>query len=88
MAKLGFVAAGLGVTLVPTLAAGAIRPDVVVVPLDRRDLPVREVHVATARGLPPSPAARAFVRLLRREAGTGVGPEAGTGAGGQGGSGE
>ncbi|MFE0459667.1 LysR family transcriptional regulator [Kitasatospora sp. NPDC058965] len=70
MAKLGFVAAGLGVTLVPTLAAGAVRPDVVVVPLDKRDLPVREVHAATVRGLPPSAAARAFLRLLRREAAT------------------
>lgn len=65
MAKLGLVAAGLGITLVPTLAADAVRADVAVVPLDRRDLPVREVHAALARGLTPSPAAHAFLELLK-----------------------
>ncbi|TQF02918.1 LysR family transcriptional regulator [Kitasatospora acidiphila] len=65
MAKLGLVAAGLGITLVPTLAADAVRADVAVVPLDRRDLPVREVHAALARGLTPSPAAHAFLKLLK-----------------------
>jgi DNA-binding transcriptional LysR family regulator len=66
MAKLGLVAAGLGITLVPTLAADAVRADVVVVPLDRRDLPVREVHAALTRGLTPSPAALAFLELLKQ----------------------
>jgi DNA-binding transcriptional LysR family regulator len=59
--KLGFVAAGLAVTLVPRLAAGpgGVRPDVVVRPL-RDDLPVRHVHVA----LPTDPAPLAAARTL------------------------
>lgn len=43
-AKQGFVAAGLGVTLVPQLAAEAMRPDIVLRPV--RDLPARRVFVA------------------------------------------
>ncbi|MGW6915801.1 LysR family transcriptional regulator [Kitasatospora sp. NPDC054939] len=68
MAKLGFVAAGLGITLVPALAARAVRPDVTVVPLDPGDLPRREVHAATASGLTPSPAALAYLQLLKEHA--------------------
>nr|WP_329180603.1 hypothetical protein [Streptomyces sp. NBC_01477] len=44
LAKLGFVAQGLGVTLLPSLAVGAVRPDVALVPLPGR-------RAAGARGL-------------------------------------
>ncbi|WP_279198040.1 LysR family transcriptional regulator, partial [Kitasatospora aureofaciens] len=40
-AKLGLVAAGLGPTLIPSLAARAARPDITLVPLHPDDTPVR-----------------------------------------------
>jgi len=62
--KQGFVAAGLGVTLVPALAAVAARRDVVLVPLGDQG-PVRTVYAALpARGT-PAPAVTAFVDHLR-----------------------
>ncbi|WP_344915759.1 LysR family transcriptional regulator [Streptosporangium oxazolinicum] len=64
--KFGFVAAGLGVTLVPAIAAYAVPSDLVLRSLG--DLaPRRTVYAA----LPPAPlaAARALVRLLARKAG-------------------
>jgi len=66
-AKQGFVAAGLGVTLVPRLAAGAMRGDVVVLPL-RDEAAVRRVFVARAAGAPALPAADRFAALLRETA--------------------
>lgn len=66
-AKQGFVAAGLGVTLVPRLAAGAMRGDVVVRPL--RDPAVRRVFAARPRDAPALPAAERFVDLLRATVG-------------------
>ncbi|TDQ54215.1 LysR family transcriptional regulator [Actinorugispora endophytica] len=68
IAKQGFVAAGLGVTLVPALAAGVARPDLAVVPLHPDDVPPRAVYAATARGITPSPAAAAFLAALRDSA--------------------
>lgn len=68
-AKLGLVAAGLGITLVPSLAAAAMRADVVLVPLQGGDVPRRRVYAATARARTPSPAATAFVALLLSVAG-------------------
>ena len=65
-AKQGFVAAGLGVTLVPTLAASAVRPDVVVVALDPREITPRSVFVATPEGVEDSAAVTAFVEILER----------------------
>jgi DNA-binding transcriptional LysR family regulator len=47
-AKLGLVAAGLGITLVPSLLAGAVRPDVVVKPLRAAETTARAVVVATS----------------------------------------
>jgi len=47
-AKLGLVAAGLGVTLVPGLAAGALRPDVVVRRVRAEEPMTRAVYAATA----------------------------------------
>jgi DNA-binding transcriptional LysR family regulator len=58
VAKQGFVAAGLGITLIPSLAVGSVRPDVALVPLHRDDSPVRVIHAATPAGI-ASPAALA-----------------------------
>jgi DNA-binding transcriptional LysR family regulator len=62
-AKQGFVAAGLGLALVPTLSAHAIRPDIVLRPLHPDDAPVRQIHAATRPGK-PSPAVAAFLNHL------------------------
>ncbi|MEI5100412.1 LysR substrate-binding domain-containing protein [Streptomyces sp. PmtG] len=48
-AKQGYVAAGLGVTLVPALAAHGIRRDVALVPVRDEGAPARAVYAATAR---------------------------------------
>jgi DNA-binding transcriptional LysR family regulator len=47
-AKLGLVAAGLGITLVPSLAADAVRADIALVSLDPDDGPARGVYAATS----------------------------------------
>jgi DNA-binding transcriptional LysR family regulator len=59
--KFGFVAAGLGVTLVPELAARAVPHDLVLMPL-RGQMPARTVYAA----LPdrPLPAARELAEML------------------------
>jgi DNA-binding transcriptional LysR family regulator len=67
-AKLGLVAAGLGITLVPSLSAGAARPDVALVKLARDEVPVRAVFAATPRSVRASPAVEAFVAVLREAA--------------------
>ncbi|MFF0554752.1 LysR family transcriptional regulator [Streptomyces sp. NPDC020472] len=66
IAKLGAVAAGLGVTLVPALAAASVRPDVALVTLHPEDAPYRRICAAT----PPAPtvAATAFLAVLRETA--------------------
>jgi len=63
-AKQGFVAAGLGVTLVPALAAASVRPDVVLVVLDPQEIAPRSVFAATPEGVADSAAVRAFLELL------------------------
>ncbi|MGR6998084.1 LysR substrate-binding domain-containing protein [Yinghuangia aomiensis] len=68
IAKQGLVAAGLGVTLVPALAAGALRADLAVCALDADEVPVRTVHAATRRGVAPSAATAAFLGQLRAAA--------------------
>ncbi|MGW0421384.1 LysR family transcriptional regulator [Streptomyces sp. NPDC003015] len=68
-AKQGYVAAGLGVTLVPALAAQAVRPDVVLLPVLDEGAPARAVYAATPRGRASSPAVAAFVAALREAAG-------------------
>ncbi|MFD9005595.1 LysR family transcriptional regulator [Streptomyces sp. NPDC059582] len=68
----GFVAAGLGVTLIPRLGLGGRHPDVVVREV-REPEPVRSIYAAVRATAPPQPALRAFVRALREAAGTGVG---------------
>ncbi|MEU7836275.1 MULTISPECIES: LysR family transcriptional regulator [unclassified Nonomuraea] len=59
--KFGCVAAGLGVTLVPELAARAVPADLVLRPL-RGLVPARKVYAALPEV--PLPSAREFVRLL------------------------
>lgn len=67
-AKLGLVSAGLGVTLIPALAARAARPDLALVPLHPEDTPVRLVQTATLRGRSVPPATAAFLDTLRTAA--------------------
>jgi DNA-binding transcriptional LysR family regulator len=62
-AKLGLVAAGLGVTLVPGLAAAAVRPDVALVRI-RSGPASRQVLVATRSGGDRSASATRFGELL------------------------
>lgn len=66
IAKQGFVAAGLGITLIPSLAAGAARRDIVLVPLHPDDSPMRRVYAATPAGVTASPALTAFLGHLDR----------------------
>ncbi|MDR6973630.1 DNA-binding transcriptional LysR family regulator [Streptomyces sp. 3330] len=67
-AKQGYVAAGLGVALVPALAASSVRPDVVLLPVLDEDAPARAVYAATGQGRSLTPAAAAFVTALREAA--------------------
>lgn len=64
-AKQGYVAAGLGVTLVPALAAESVRPDIALLPVLDEGAPARAVYAAKARGRAPTPAVEAFVGALR-----------------------
>ncbi|MGV9450947.1 LysR family transcriptional regulator [Streptomyces sp. NPDC003635] len=64
-AKQGYVAAGLGVTLVPTLAAASVRPDIALLPVLDEEAPARAVYAATARGRSLTPAGEAFLAALR-----------------------
>ncbi|MEU8383895.1 LysR substrate-binding domain-containing protein, partial [Streptosporangium sp. NPDC048865] len=64
--KFGFVAAGLGVTLVPAIAAYAVPADLVLRSLGGL-APRRTVYAALPSA--PLPAARTLVRLLAGQAG-------------------
>ncbi|GGV37637.1 LysR family transcriptional regulator [Streptomyces longisporoflavus] len=64
-AKQGYVAAGLGVTLVPALAAESVRPDITLVRVHDEDAPPRTVYAATARGRTAPPAVGPFLEALR-----------------------
>ncbi|WOX09229.1 LysR family transcriptional regulator [Streptomyces sp. N50] len=66
----GFVAAGLGVTLIPRLGLGSRHPDVVV-RVVRDPEPVRTIHAAVRETAPPQPALQAFLRALRDAANEG-----------------
>jgi DNA-binding transcriptional LysR family regulator len=67
-AKLGLVAAGLGVTVVPGLAVAAVRPDVALLRVRARRPGVRAVVLATRAGAEPAPHAAAFADLLHEVA--------------------
>jgi DNA-binding transcriptional LysR family regulator len=69
-AKQGYVAAGLGVTLVPALAATAVRPDLALLPVLDEGAPARAVYAATVRGRSLTPAEEEFVAALREAAAT------------------
>jgi DNA-binding transcriptional LysR family regulator len=67
-AKLGLVAANLGVTLVPGLAAGAVRPDVALVRIRSERAATRQVLVATRAGSEQAAPVPAFVERLHEAA--------------------
>ncbi|MEU9169223.1 LysR family transcriptional regulator [Streptomyces sp. NPDC048420] len=60
----GFVAAGLGVTLIPRLGLGGRHPDVVVRPLKSPE-PTRAILAAVRETALPQPALETFVEALR-----------------------
>ncbi|MER7456772.1 LysR substrate-binding domain-containing protein [Micromonospora sp. NPDC126480] len=62
--KLGCVAAGLGVALVPALAVRATPPDLALLRVHREDAAVRRVFAATLAGRTRPPAVRAFLARL------------------------
>jgi DNA-binding transcriptional LysR family regulator len=64
LAKQGFVAAGVGITLIPSIAAESVRPDIALVQLHPDEVPVRAVHAATPAGVALSPATRAFLDMI------------------------
>jgi DNA-binding transcriptional LysR family regulator len=66
--KLGCVAAGLGVALVPALAVRARPADIALVPLHPDDASVRQVFAATVAGRSRPPAVTAFLAHLQAEA--------------------
>ncbi|MEU1176366.1 LysR family transcriptional regulator [Streptomyces sp. NPDC005820] len=63
----GFVAAGLGVSLVPRLGLGSRHPGVVVCEV-REPVPVRTLHTAVRDTAPPQPALDAFITALQETA--------------------
>ena len=67
--KLGLVAAGLGITLVPSLAAQAARPDIALSRMDPQDGPPRKVYAATLERVARPPATDAFIQVLEETAG-------------------
>jgi DNA-binding transcriptional LysR family regulator len=67
IAKQGFVAAGVGITLLPSLAAAAIRPDVTLVALDPQGIPPRQICTATVRGVTPTAATNASIEVLSHQ---------------------
>jgi DNA-binding transcriptional LysR family regulator len=68
--KLGCVAAGLGVALIPALAVRATPADLVLLRLHPDDATVRQVFAATVAGRTCSPAVQRFLADLRRTAPT------------------
>ncbi|MCY1138352.1 LysR substrate-binding domain-containing protein [Actinoplanes sp. Pm04-4] len=64
-AKLGCVAAGLGVALIPALAMRTKPADVALLRLHRDDEPTRRIQAATLAGRTPSAAVGRFLPLLQ-----------------------
>ena len=63
----GFVAAGLGVTLIPAMGLGAVNPSVLVRKL-RNPEPVRRIYAATTEADAENPATLGLLRALRAAA--------------------
>jgi DNA-binding transcriptional LysR family regulator len=59
--KLGCVAAGLGVALIPALAAGRVPPGIAVLRLHRDDESIRHIYAATVPGRSLSPTVTRFL---------------------------
>ena len=68
LAKLGFVASGLGITLVPSIAVEAVPPGIRLVPLHPDDTPSRTIYAATPAYTRLSPLVVTFQRALREAA--------------------
>ncbi|NUT37722.1 MAG: LysR family transcriptional regulator [Hamadaea sp.] len=66
--KLGCVAAGLGVALVPALAVRGTPPDIALLRLHEEDESVRQIFAATVKGRTPSHAVTRFLGHLRTSA--------------------
>ncbi|MFF7944880.1 LysR family transcriptional regulator [Nocardia gamkensis] len=64
IAKLGFVAAGLGVTLVPSISVAAVPSGVTVVPLHRNEITPRLIFAATAEHTTMSASVQTFLKCL------------------------
>lgn len=64
IAKQGFVAAGLGLALVPLLAAGSVIPGLVLRRLHPDDAPVRRIRAVTLRAVATTPAVAACLDHL------------------------
>lgn len=67
----GFVAAGLGIALIPALALGVLHPGVAVRSLTRSARPVRQVLAATRPAIAGTPGVRAMLAALAATAATG-----------------
>jgi DNA-binding transcriptional LysR family regulator len=67
LAKLGLVAAGFGITLLPALAARAAPPDLALLRVDLDEMPPRKVYAATPAGRTRSAPTEAFLSALRSE---------------------
>jgi DNA-binding transcriptional LysR family regulator len=67
LGKQGLVAAGVGISLIPTLGLGAVREDIVLRDLGP-DGPRRRVLMATNGSLSPAPAVAPMKAILRRVA--------------------
>lgn len=65
----GFVAAGIGVALLPRLGLDLVHPDVVVRPV-RRPEPVRRLYVGVREAVADQPASRTMLDALFESAGT------------------
>jgi DNA-binding transcriptional LysR family regulator len=64
----GFIAAGVGVALIPRLALQGVRDDIVIRPLAGRT-PARKIVAATLAGSYRSPATQAMLEILREVSG-------------------
>ncbi len=64
----GFVAAGLGVALIPTLGLGTLHDGVVVRRLERSEEPVRRVQAATRPSIAGQPPVKAMLEALHEAA--------------------
>lgn len=68
LAKLGFVASGLGIALVPSIAVEAVPAGIRLVPLHPDDTPSRTIYAATPAYTRLSAPVAAFLRALREGA--------------------